>query len=135
MGVTRLPSADVARRLAVAVTVAGTMLLALVVGAGPASAGPRLAMGDATRSTQVTAPPPAFLDAAGDVSVASAAVARGSGDANAGWAEPATISVLLAAPVAFFVGLTDTSDVACTARSVRQLRGRSPPAAAAPVPR
>ena len=132
MGATRPPTADVARRLAVAIAVAGTMLLALVVGGGPASAGPQLGTGDASIGTAlVSAPPPASVQAAGDLFVATASAARGGGDASAGWAEPATVSVLLAAPVGFFVGLTDTSDVAGTGHVVRQLRGRSPPAVTA----
>ena len=133
MGATRPPTADVARRLAVAIAVAGTMLLGLVIGAGPASADPHPATGDSTDTTLVAVPAPASLQAAGDLVVAAASAARGSGDADAGWAEPATVSVLLAAPVAFFVGLTDTSHDAAAGSTVRQLRGRSPPAGAAPA--
>jgi hypothetical protein len=108
------------------------MLLALVVGGGPASGGPRLGTGDSAIGTAlVSAPPPASVQAAGDLLVATASAARGGVDASAGWAEPATVSVLLAAPVGFFVGLTDTSDVAGTGHAVRQVRGRSPPPAAA----
>jgi hypothetical protein len=136
MGASRPPpTADVARRLAAAIAVAGTMLVALVMGAGSAAAGPQPVTGAASRSTLAAVPPPGTLQTAGDLFVATAPAPRGQGDPDAGWAEPATVSVLLAAPVGFFVGLTDTSHMGSTGRSVPQLRGRSPPAPSALAPR
>lgn len=132
MGAPRPRTSDVVRRLAAAITVAGAIFLALVAGAGAASAGAQPLIGSTHGAALAAAPAPGVLQAAGDLSLATVpASSRHQGDPDTGWAEPARAGVLLAAAVAFFVGLRDTSRAQPSGRSVPQLRGRSPPRPAA----
>lgn len=135
MGALRPRTADVARRLAAAIALTATMFVALVVGAGAAGAAPTTAPAAASNSTASAAPSSGALRAAGDLLVITGSALRGHDDPDSAWAEPATMSVLLAAPVAFFVGLTDTSVMSMGGRGVPQQRGRSPPGTAVPAPR
>ena len=136
MGAARPRAADVTRRLTAAIAVSATMLVTLVFWSGAATAKPSPDAGAATGHAFASVPPSAWLTASREPAVVSSASARGHHDADAGgWAEPAAVGVLLARPVAFFVGLTDTSDAAATSVAVARVRERSPPSTGASVPR
>ena len=136
MGAARPRAVDVTRRLTAAIAVAATMLVGLVVWSGAATAKESPQAGGANGRAFASVPPPASLTTSRDYAVVSPASPRGQSDADTGgWAEPAAVGVLLARPVAFFVGLTDTSDPAATSVPVARVRERSPPSTGASVPR
>jgi hypothetical protein len=135
MGALRPQTAGVARRLAAAIALAGTLMVGLVVGAGASAAQTTTALRAATGSSASAVQAPGAVHVARDLLVATASALRGDDDGGASWAEPAMVSVLLAEPVGFFVGLTDTSAAETPGRRVAQQRGRSPPRRAALVPR
>ena len=136
MGAARPRAADVARRLTAGLAIAATMLLGLVVWSGAGTVHGSSEVGGAAGRAVASVPPPASLTTSREHALVTAASPRGHTDADAGgWAEPAAVGVLLARPVAFFVGLTDTSDAAATSVPVARVRERSPPSTETPVPR
>jgi hypothetical protein len=128
MGAARPRAADVTRRLAAAIAVAGTLLVALVVCSGAASAAPTARTGALAAGALTSAPLSASLASGRDLSAVAAASSRGQGDLETGWAEPATVGVLLAEPVGFFVGLFDTSDRSDATGTSARVHERAPPA-------
>jgi hypothetical protein len=136
MGAARPRAVDVTRRLTAAIAVAATMLVGLVVWTGAASAQQSPDAGGATGHAFASTTPPASLTSSREQAVVTAASPRGHSDADTGgWAEPAAVGVLLARPVAFFVGLLDTSAAAATSVPVARVRERSPPSTETLVPR
>ena len=133
MGAARPRAADVTRRLAAAIAVAGTLLVALVVCSGAASAAPTVRTGALPVGAFTSAPQSTSLASSQDLAAVSAPSSRGHGDPEAGWAEPATVGVLLAEPVALFVGLSSTSDRSDAVGSATRVRGRAPPVTDVPV--
>lgn len=137
MGAPRPSSSNLARRLAAMIVAAGATYVALFVGAGAVASAspPPVGVGRSAALQTVVAPISGGLQGAGDLVGVTAAALRADADPATAWAEPARDGMLLAAPVGFFVGLTDTSHPASTGRSVPQLRGRSPPRSPSLVPR
>jgi hypothetical protein len=135
MGVHRPRTADVARRIAAAIALVATLMVGLVTGAGAAAAQTTAGSAAATDSSASAVASPGASLTARDLIVATGSALRGDDDGDATWAEPATVSVLLAEPVAFFVGLADTSAAGTPGRRVAQQRGRSPPLRVTLAPR
>jgi len=132
MGAARPRAEDVARRLAAAIAMAGTLLVALVVPLAPAAAGSPVRGGAATARALAAAPAQAWLESSREHGSVPVSAQRGQDEVDA---SGALAGVLLARTSAFFVGLTDSYSGSLAGRPVPGSRGRSPPSAAVLAPR